>query len=93
MRIYITGIAGFLGSNLADFYLNKGYEVIGCDNLIGGDRENVNDRAEFIKGDCEDLDLMTRTKKKVEYDISLIVAEIREGTTKSLAPSGVDLIK
>ena len=66
MKIYITGIAGFLGSNLADFYLNKGYEVLGCDNLIGGDRENVNEKIEFIKGDCEDLDLMTRTMKGVD---------------------------
>ena len=66
MKIYITGRAGFLGSNLADFYLNKGYEVLGCDNLIGGDRENVNEKIEFIKGDCEDLDLMTRTMKGVD---------------------------
>ena len=34
MKIYITGVAGFLGSNLADYYINKGYDVVGCDNLI-----------------------------------------------------------
>ena len=66
MKIYITGVAGFLGSNLADYYINKGYYVVGCDNLIGGDRENVNDKVEFVKGDCEDLDLMTRTMKGVD---------------------------
>jgi len=37
----ITGIAGFMGSHLADKFLNKGYEVYGIDNLIGGYKENI----------------------------------------------------
>jgi len=34
--IFITGVAGFLGSYIADEMLSKGHKVIGCDNLIGG---------------------------------------------------------
>lgn len=43
MKIWITGIAGFLGSHLAERLLAEGHEVYGNDNLICGDFENVHD--------------------------------------------------
>lgn len=36
MKILITGVAGFIGSNLAKALLDKGYEVVGLDNLSQG---------------------------------------------------------
>lgn len=40
-RILITGAAGFLGSHLCDKFIDEGYEVVGMDNLITGDMNNI----------------------------------------------------
>ena len=40
-RILITGAAGFLGSHLSDRFIKEGYHVIGMDNLITGNMQNI----------------------------------------------------
>lgn len=40
-RILITGAAGFLGSHLCDRFMAEGFEVLGMDNLITGNMENL----------------------------------------------------
>ncbi|TVP44300.1 MAG: SDR family oxidoreductase [Gemmatimonadales bacterium] len=40
-RIVLTGAAGFLGSHLAERFLDEGYEVVGVDNFITGSRDNI----------------------------------------------------
>lgn len=55
MRVLVTGVAGFMGSHLADGLLNKGHEVVGIDNLIGGYESNVPKDVEFHKKDLLDL--------------------------------------
>ena len=52
MKIFISGIAGFLGSHLADSFIKKGHKVVGCDSLIGGELDNVPAEAEFYQYDC-----------------------------------------
>ena len=58
MKIFITGVAGFLGSHLADRMIELGYEVIGVDNLVGGFIENVNPKVKFFQEDCNNLEKM-----------------------------------
>lgn len=53
-RVFITGIAGFLGSHLARSMLAAGHEVRGVDTLIGGDPDNVPKAAKWWKVDCCD---------------------------------------
>ena len=50
-KLLITGVAGFVGSNLASRLLAEGYEVIGIDNLAYGLRENIPSGVEFCYQD------------------------------------------
>ena len=59
MRTVVTGVAGFLGSHLADRFLAEGHEVVGVDSFLGGFIENVPTGVEFydfdLTGDIEQL--------------------------------------
>jgi len=65
-KVIITGVAGFLGSHLADRFLKEGWEVVGVDSFIGGYMDNVPDGIAFAE-----LDLVTDTE---------FLGEITEGS-------------
>jgi len=66
MKVLITGVAGFMGSHLADSFLAKGYEVVGIDNLLGGYKENVPSGVNFHNIDLDDLELIQPLFKDVD---------------------------
>jgi UDP-glucose 4-epimerase len=55
MRILITGVAGFIGSSLADRLVTDGHDVFGVDNLSTGRRNNVNPAVDWFEGERGDI--------------------------------------
>jgi UDP-glucose 4-epimerase len=56
-KILVTGVAGFIGSNLADRLLGAGYDVIGIDNLAYGKEEQIPKGVDFRKLDIRSKDI------------------------------------
>lgn len=72
MKILITGGAGFIGSNLSEYFLTKDYEVVCFDNFSTGFRKNIegflnNDNYTLIEGDIRNLDECRTAVKGVDY--------------------------
>lgn len=70
--ILVTGGAGFIGSNLCEFFLNKNYKVICLDNFSTGHKSNVTqllDNKNFllIEGDIRDFKTCQFALKEVDY--------------------------
>ena len=72
MKILVTGGAGFIGSNLCEYFLTKGYKVVCLDNFSTGHRYNLtsfgnNPNFSLIEGDIRDLSDCQKAVKGVDY--------------------------
>lgn len=68
MKILITGGAGFIGSNLCEYFVNKGHNVVCLDNLSTGFMHNIEpllscENFSFIQGDIRDLETCKKSVK------------------------------
>lgn len=68
----VTGAAGFIGSNLADALLERGYDVRGVDNFLTGREQNLSplrtdDDFTFYEGDIRDAEAMSQVMQGVDY--------------------------
>lgn len=101
MKVFITGIAGFLGSHLADKFLDEGHTVVGVDSLVGGYLDNVPAGAEFHSRDLvehpvedllKDVDLVihaacTAYEGLSVFSPALVVANTTQATIELLSQS------
>lgn len=72
MKILITGGAGFIGSNLTEYFLEKEYKVVCLDNFATGHRHNIegfltNPNYQLIEGDIRDLETCKKAVNNVDY--------------------------
>lgn len=69
MRIFLSGAAGFLGSNLSDRLLAEGHQVVGLDNFITGDIENIRHLADNpnFKLMRQDVSLHIEVPEKLDF--------------------------
>ncbi|WP_017494988.1 SDR family oxidoreductase [Flavobacterium sp. WG21] len=72
MKILITGGAGFIGANLSEYFLDKGYKVVCLDNFSTGHRYNLSDclsnpNFTLIEGDIRNLADCKRAVENVDY--------------------------
>lgn len=84
MNVFITGGAGFIGSNLAEYHLNRGDSVVIVDDLSSGNIENINDLlqnmrfrfaiADFLQWDDFDLEV---AKADRIYHLAAVVGMFR----------------
>ena len=69
MNILITGVGGFIASQIANRFISEDYHVIGVDDFSGGKRDNVPAGVDLIEGDLAEQE----TINKLPSDCSLIL--------------------
>ena len=71
-RVLVTGAAGFIGSNLCLYLLEKDYEVIGLDNFSTGNKNNLllfinHPNFSFEEGDITNFNICLKITQKIDY--------------------------
>ena len=67
MNIFITGIAGFIGSSVAKELIKKNFSIYGIDNLFSGIAKNISDKINWKKIDIR------KKKYLIRFQVNLIL--------------------
>ena len=77
MRVFITGGAGFIGSHLADHYVNAGHTVTLLDNFSTGSQSNIahlDGKVTTIDGDIRNIELIDQLTKDSDLVLHMAAA-------------------
>jgi UDP-glucose 4-epimerase len=77
MRVFITGGAGFIGSHLADHYVNAGHAVTLLDNFSTGSQSNIahlEGKVTTVDGDIRNIDLINQLTKDSDLVLHMAAA-------------------
>lgn len=93
MAILITGICGFIGSNLANYFIEKGERIVGVDNLSRGSLQNVSSlltNENFVFLELDICDYSTFYEKIRIYNINNPISEVWHLAANSDIPAGIE---
>jgi UDP-N-acetylglucosamine/UDP-N-acetyl-alpha-D-glucosaminouronate 4-epimerase len=74
MRYFVTGGAGFIGSNTVDELVRRGHSVVVLDDLSSGKEDNlaeIRNKITFIKGSITDIEVVRKAMHEAEYVLHL----------------------
>jgi len=103
-KVLITGVAGFIGSQIAHRFLSEGYQVIGVDDLSTGKLSNVPTGVDFIRGDLAEsnftaelpagceliLHLAGQSSGEISFDDPIVDLEKNTVSTLNLIRYGIE---
>jgi UDP-glucose 4-epimerase len=95
MKILVTGGAGFIGSHIADAFLDAGHSVSVVDDLSTGKQHNVDARAHFHLADIRDKDVLTEIFDAERPEVvchQAAKADVRESMTKPVLYADVNVL-
>jgi len=95
LRILITGGAGFIGSHVTDRFIRDGHEVVVLDNLVTGDKRNLNPRARFVNLDIRDRKGVEQLLAEGRFDVidhHAAQMDVRKSTEDPLYDAEVNIL-
>jgi len=95
MKILVTGAAGFIGSHVADAYVNLGHEVVILDDLSRGARRNLNPKCRFYQCDIRDregIEKIFLLEKPAIINHHAAQMDVRRGVREPLFDAQVNIL-
>src|SRR6516162_4690962 len=95
MKILVTGAAGFVGSHVAEAYVEAGHDVVVLDDLSRGKKENLNPKCRFYSCDIRDrktIESIFSVEKPVVVNHHAAQMDVRRGVREPIFDAEVNIL-